>query len=164
VYKRSRTVSPKSDIKLTARTERTIAYAPAAALANNSHRFSRKVQTRFAWMRVSLTVLGAFNPSYLALGLGGGGGCGGGGGARPPSPDKPKRMRWATYNRMMEKLVAADGVADERLISRCRRARATPPRWLCAASIRRLTDARAHIRLAKAGSLSVCFRAEPAIW
>jgi hypothetical protein len=31
-------------------------------------------------------------------------------------PDKPKRMRWTTYNRLMDKLVAADGVADERLI------------------------------------------------
>jgi hypothetical protein len=31
-------------------------------------------------------------------------------------PDKPKRMRWRTYNRMMDNLVAADGVADERLM------------------------------------------------
>jgi hypothetical protein len=31
-------------------------------------------------------------------------------------PDKPKRMRWTTYNRLMDKLVAADGVADERLV------------------------------------------------
>jgi len=31
-------------------------------------------------------------------------------------PDKPKRMRWTTYNRLMDKLVAADDVADERLI------------------------------------------------
>jgi hypothetical protein len=31
-------------------------------------------------------------------------------------PDKPKRMRWTTYNRIMDKLVAADRVADERLI------------------------------------------------
>jgi hypothetical protein len=31
-------------------------------------------------------------------------------------PDKLKRMRWTTYNRLMDKLVAADGVADERLI------------------------------------------------
>jgi hypothetical protein len=30
-------------------------------------------------------------------------------------PDKPPRMRWATYNRLMDRLVAADGVADERL-------------------------------------------------
>jgi hypothetical protein len=30
-------------------------------------------------------------------------------------PDKPKRMRWTTYNLLMDKLVAADGVADERL-------------------------------------------------
>src|SRR5262245_48138848 len=30
-------------------------------------------------------------------------------------PDKPKRMRWSTYNRLMDKLVAADGVTDERL-------------------------------------------------
>ena len=33
-----------------------------------------------------------------------------------PHPDKPPRMRWTTYNRLMDKLVAADGVADERLI------------------------------------------------
>jgi hypothetical protein len=31
-------------------------------------------------------------------------------------PDKPTRMRWTTYNRLMDKLVAADGVADERLV------------------------------------------------
>ena len=31
-------------------------------------------------------------------------------------PDKPKRMRWTTYDRLMEKLVAADDVADERLV------------------------------------------------
>jgi hypothetical protein len=31
-------------------------------------------------------------------------------------PDKPPRMRWATYNRLIERLVAADGVADERLV------------------------------------------------
>jgi hypothetical protein len=31
-------------------------------------------------------------------------------------PDKPKRMRWTTYNRLMDKLVAADDVADERLL------------------------------------------------
>ena len=30
-------------------------------------------------------------------------------------PDKPPRMRWATYNRLMDRLVAADGVVDERL-------------------------------------------------
>ena len=30
-------------------------------------------------------------------------------------PDKPPRMRWATYNRLLDKLRAADGVADERL-------------------------------------------------
>jgi hypothetical protein len=30
-------------------------------------------------------------------------------------PDKPKRMRWTTYNLLMDKLVAADDVADERL-------------------------------------------------
>jgi hypothetical protein len=30
-------------------------------------------------------------------------------------PDKPKRMRWTTYNRLMDKLVAADRAADERL-------------------------------------------------
>src|SRR5215472_18795187 len=28
-------------------------------------------------------------------------------------PDKPPRMGWATYNRLMDRLVAADGVADE---------------------------------------------------
>jgi len=29
-------------------------------------------------------------------------------------PDKPPRMRWATYkNRLMARLVATDGVADE---------------------------------------------------
>jgi hypothetical protein len=31
-------------------------------------------------------------------------------------PDKPPRMRWATYNRLMDRLVATDGVADERLV------------------------------------------------
>jgi hypothetical protein len=31
-------------------------------------------------------------------------------------PDKPKRMRWTTYNRIMDKLVAADDIADERLV------------------------------------------------
>jgi hypothetical protein len=39
-------------------------------------------------------------------------------GGDPPDdeyPDKPPRMRWATYNRLTDKLVAADGVADERL-------------------------------------------------
>jgi hypothetical protein len=30
-------------------------------------------------------------------------------------PDKPPRMRRATYNRLLDKLRAADGVADERL-------------------------------------------------
>jgi len=30
-------------------------------------------------------------------------------------PDKPPRMRWATYNRLLDRLRAADGVADERL-------------------------------------------------
>jgi hypothetical protein len=30
-------------------------------------------------------------------------------------PDKPPRMRWAIYNRLLDKLRAADGVADERL-------------------------------------------------
>src|SRR5262249_25962699 len=30
-------------------------------------------------------------------------------------PDKPPRMRWATYNCLLNKLRAADGVADERL-------------------------------------------------
>jgi hypothetical protein len=32
-------------------------------------------------------------------------------------PNKPKRMRWTTYNRLMDELVAADGVADERLLT-----------------------------------------------
>jgi len=31
-------------------------------------------------------------------------------------PDKPKRMRWTTYNRLMDKLVAADEIADARLL------------------------------------------------
>src|SRR5262245_7710346 len=31
-------------------------------------------------------------------------------------PAKPKRMRWTTYDRLMDKLAAADGVADEQLI------------------------------------------------
>src|SRR5262245_28369260 len=35
-------------------------------------------------------------------------------------PDKPSRMRWATYNRLMDRLVAADGVADERLVPAAR--------------------------------------------
>jgi hypothetical protein len=30
-------------------------------------------------------------------------------------PDKPKRMRWKTYNLLMDKLVAADDVTDARL-------------------------------------------------
>jgi hypothetical protein len=30
-------------------------------------------------------------------------------------PDKPPRMRWATYNRLMDRLIAADAVVDERL-------------------------------------------------
>jgi hypothetical protein len=29
-------------------------------------------------------------------------------------PDKPPRMRWATYNRLMDRLGAADTVTDER--------------------------------------------------
>jgi hypothetical protein len=35
-------------------------------------------------------------------------------------PDKPPRMRWTTYNRLMDRLVAADGVADERLVPAAR--------------------------------------------
>jgi hypothetical protein len=31
-------------------------------------------------------------------------------------PDKPRRMRWTTYNRIMDKLLAADRVADARLM------------------------------------------------
>jgi hypothetical protein len=41
-------------------------------------------------------------------------------------PDKPKRMRWTTYNRLMDKLVAADRVADQGLImlaARCMKRR-----------------------------------------
>jgi hypothetical protein len=30
-------------------------------------------------------------------------------------PDKPLWMRWATYNRVMDRLAAADAVTDERL-------------------------------------------------
>jgi hypothetical protein len=30
-------------------------------------------------------------------------------------PDQPPWMRWATYNRLMDRLVAADAVTDERL-------------------------------------------------
>jgi hypothetical protein len=30
-------------------------------------------------------------------------------------PDKPPLMRWTTYNRLLDKLRAADGIADERL-------------------------------------------------
>ena len=32
-------------------------------------------------------------------------------------PDKPPRMQWATYNRLMDRLVAADDVTDERLLA-----------------------------------------------
>ena len=32
-------------------------------------------------------------------------------------PDKPKRMRWTTYNRIMRELAAADRVSDERFIN-----------------------------------------------
>jgi len=28
-------------------------------------------------------------------------------------PDKPPRMRWATYNRLMDRFAAADSVTDE---------------------------------------------------
>ncbi len=31
-------------------------------------------------------------------------------------PEKPSRMRWSTYNRIMDELQAADRLADERLI------------------------------------------------
>jgi hypothetical protein len=31
-------------------------------------------------------------------------------------PDKRKRMRWATYNRIMDEIVAADRLADARLV------------------------------------------------
>jgi hypothetical protein len=30
-------------------------------------------------------------------------------------PDKPPLMRWTTFNRLLDKLRAADGIADERL-------------------------------------------------
>ena len=30
-------------------------------------------------------------------------------------PDKPPRMRWTTYNRLMDRIVAADRIADERI-------------------------------------------------
>src|SRR5262245_60034620 len=38
----------------------------------------------------------------------------GGDPAHDEYPEKPPRMRRATYNRLMDRLVAADGVADER--------------------------------------------------
>ena len=31
-------------------------------------------------------------------------------------PDKPKRMHWTTYNRIMDELVRAGGISDERLL------------------------------------------------
>jgi len=31
-------------------------------------------------------------------------------------PEKPKRMQWRTYNRLMDKLIAADGPAGSRLV------------------------------------------------
>jgi len=31
-------------------------------------------------------------------------------------PEKPPRMRWATYDRLLDKLIAADRVADERML------------------------------------------------
>ena len=40
-------------------------------------------------------------------------------------PDKPPRMRWATYNRLMDRLVAADAVTDEWL----KAARAIVDQW-----------------------------------
>jgi hypothetical protein len=39
----------------------------------------------------------------------------GGDSADDECPDKPPRMRWATYNRLMDRLAAADAVTDERL-------------------------------------------------
>jgi hypothetical protein len=30
-------------------------------------------------------------------------------------PEKPNRMRWSTYNRIMDELVAAESLADERI-------------------------------------------------
>jgi len=32
-------------------------------------------------------------------------------------PEKPPRMRWATYDRLLDKLAAADRIADERWLS-----------------------------------------------
>ena len=31
-------------------------------------------------------------------------------------PEKPLRMRWATYNRILDKLIAANRILDERMI------------------------------------------------
>ena len=31
-------------------------------------------------------------------------------------PEKPPRMRWVTYNRILDKLVAANSILDEQLI------------------------------------------------
>jgi hypothetical protein len=33
-------------------------------------------------------------------------------------PKKPKRMRWTTYNRLIDKLVAAERVVDDMLVGR----------------------------------------------
>src|SRR5262245_56784783 len=30
-------------------------------------------------------------------------------------PDKPKRMRWRTYNRMIDRIANAEGMADQRV-------------------------------------------------
>jgi hypothetical protein len=32
-------------------------------------------------------------------------------------PDKPPRMRWRNYNRIMDKIVAVDRLADERIFA-----------------------------------------------
>jgi len=50
----------------------------------------------------------------------GGYGSGRRGGGPTGYPDKPPRMRWARYNRLMDRLVAADGVAEERLVPAAR--------------------------------------------
>ena len=31
-------------------------------------------------------------------------------------PEKPLRMRWATYDRLLDKLIAANRIADERML------------------------------------------------
>ena len=31
-------------------------------------------------------------------------------------PEKPLRMRWVTYDRLLDKLIAADRILDERML------------------------------------------------